>query len=158
MTPTNIPGMPGVPIEMLTGMMTGLGILGAILPIVFYLFCSFMLFFIARKTNTNLPWLAFIPIANVILMINIAGKSLKWILLFLVPILAPFLGLLAPMDPTGGILLGCLMVVLILVPMVAWLFVSLGIARARGKSAVWGVLLFLPCTNIIALAYLGLSD
>ena len=160
MTPNmpNIPGMPGISPDMLISMMTGIGILGAIIPIILYLFTSFMLFFIARKTNTNLPWLAFIPIANLILMINIAGKPLKWLLLFLVPILAPFVGLLAPMDPTGGILMGCLMVVLILVPMVAWLFVSLGIARARGKSAVWGILLFLPCTNIIALAYLGLSD
>ena len=84
---------------MLVSMMTGMGILGTILPIIIYLFCSFMLFLIARKTNTNLPWLTFIPIANVILMINIAGKPLKWLLLFLVPILAPLLGLLAPMGP-----------------------------------------------------------
>ncbi len=156
--PPNMPNIPGMPLETLTGLMTGMGILGTILPIVFYLFSSFMLFLIARKTNTNLPWLAFIPIANLILMINIAGKSLKWILLFLVPILAPVLGFAAPMDPTGGILLGGLILVLILIPLVAWLFISLGIARARGKSAVWGVLLFLPCTNLIALAYLGLSE
>jgi len=154
----NIPGMPGISPDMLVSMMAGMGIISAVLPIIIYLFSAFMLFLIARKTNTNLPWLAFIPIANLILMINIAEKPLKWILLFFVPIVIPFLALVAPMDPTGGILVMVLGLVLVLVPVLAWLFLSLGIARARGKSAIWGVLLFLPCTNLIALAYLGLSE
>jgi Tfp pilus assembly protein PilF len=162
-----IPGMPGtveipglgeIPVGMLTGIMTGMGILGAILPIVFYLFLSFMLFLIAKKTNTSLPWLAFIPIAQVVLMLNISGKPLWWLILLLLPLASPALAIVGAVDPTDGILVMVLTLILILVPMVAWLFISLGIARARGKSAVWGILLFLPCLNLIALAYLGLSD
>jgi hypothetical protein len=45
-----------------------------------------MLFLIAKKTNTSLPWLAFIPIAQIILALNIARKPIWWILLFLLPV------------------------------------------------------------------------
>ena len=153
-----IPEIPGIPMGMLTGIMTGMGILGAILPIVFYLFFSFMLFLIAQKTNTSLPWLAFIPIANIVLMLNIAGKPLWWLLLFLLPVASVPLGLVGNLDPTGGIIVMVLTLILVLIPVVVMFSVCMGISRARGKSAVWGVLLFLPCANLIALAYLGLSD
>ena len=153
-----IPGVPQISPDMLIGLMAGIGILGAIIPIALYLFVSFMLFLIAKKTNTSLPWLAFIPIANIVLMLNIAGKPLWWLLLLLVPLASPLLAIVGTMDPTGGILVMVLTLILVIIPVIAWLFISLGIARARGKSAVWGVLLFLPCTNLIALAYLGLSD
>lgn len=153
-----IPGVPEISPDMLIGLMAGIGILGAVIPVVFYLFVSFMLFLIAKKTNTSLPWLAFIPIANIVLMLNIAGKPFWWLLLLLVPLASPLLAIVGTMDPTDGILVMVLTLILFLIPAVAWLFVSLGIARARGKSAVWGVLLFLPCTNLIALAYLGLSS
>ena len=157
-TMPGMPGMQGMPLEMLAGMAKGVGILGAVLPLAFYLFSSIMLFLIAKKTNTSLPWLAFIPIANVVLMVNIAGKPLWWLLLLLLPIVAPVLAFIGPMDPTGGILMMIIIAIILLIPTVTWLLISLGIARARGKSAVWGVLLFLPCTNLIALAYLGLSE
>ena len=164
-----IPGMPGtveipglgeIPVGMLTGIMTGMGILGAILPIVLYLFLSFMLFLIAKKTNTSLPWLAFIPIAQVVLMLNIAGKPLWWLLLLALPVVIPLIGLFGGIDPSGGLIIMILSGLILLAWAVAIFFICIGIARARGKSAFWGVLLFIPCgiTSLIALAYLGLSD
>ena len=148
-----IPGVPPIPTEYLAS----LDIVSGIISIVFYLFTAAMLFLIAVKTNTSLPWLAFIPIANIILCLKIARKPLWWLALFLLPILALPLTMLIPMDPTEGIIVGVLTLLLSLVPLVVWLFVSLGIASARGKSVAWGVLLFIPCTSFIALAYLGLS-
>lgn len=155
-----IPGVPEISPDILIGLITGIGILGAIIPVIFYLFVSFMLFLIAKKTNTSLPWLAFVPIANIVLILNIAGKPLWWLLLLLLPIASPALAIVGTVDPTDGILVMVLMLILILIPVVAWLFISLEIARARGKSAFWGILLFIPCgiTSLIALAYLGLSD
>jgi Tfp pilus assembly protein PilF len=153
-----IPGLGEIPVGMLTGIMTGMGILGAILPIVLYLFLSFMLFLIAKKTNTGLPWLAFIPIAQLVLALNIAGKPLWWLLLFLAPVASAPLGLVRDLDPTDGIIVMILTLILVLIPVVVTFSICVGIARARGKSPVWGVLLFLPCVNLIALAYLGLSD
>ncbi len=148
-----IPGVPPIPVDILAS----LDIASGIISLVFYLFSAGMLFLIAVKTNTSLPWLAFIPIANIILCLKIARKPLWWLALFLLPILALPLAMLIPLDPTGGIIVGVLTLLVSLVPLVVWLFVSLGIASARGKSVAWGVLLFIPCTSFIGLAYLGLS-
>jgi len=155
---TGIPGMPSLPIPPeLAFLVASLGIVSMILPLVGYLFTSVMLFLIAKKTATALPWLAFIPIANLYLMVQIAGKPIWWLGLFFLPILSPVVALLATVDPTGGTIVGVLGLALALGSLVAWFFISLGIAAARGKSTLWGVLLFIPCTSPIALGYLGLS-
>ncbi len=158
----NIPGMPpGISPDMLISMMTGIGILSIIIEVALYLFMSAMLFLIAKKTNTSLPWLAFIPIAQIVLALNIAGKPLWWLLLLLLPVaIAPLL-MAAGFDPTGGTIVQILAAIIILIWAVVILFVCIGIARARGKSVIWGILLFLfPCVlpGLIALAYLGLSE
>jgi hypothetical protein len=41
---------------------------------------------IAQKTNTENPWLAWIPMLNIILMLNIAKKPIWWFVLFLIPL------------------------------------------------------------------------
>lgn len=153
-----IPGMDQVPIP--PGAMAfigALGIVALIVPIVVYIFGAVMLFLIAGKTSTSPAWLAFIPIANVFLMVLIAGKPIWWLALLLLPVLSPLFGMLASVDPTGGIIPPALSGITALVSIVAWLFICLGIAQARGKSVIWGVLLFIPCTNPIGLGYLGLS-
>ena len=156
-----IPGLPkdlpvSIPPDVLAAI-AGLGIALIVIPILFYLFFAVMLFLIARKTNTPMPWLAFIPIANLYLMVSIAGKPIWWLALLLLPVLSPAFGLLGSVDPTDGLIVTILSVLAYLVSMVATLLICLGIAGARGKSVIWGILLFLPCTQPIGLAYLGLS-
>jgi hypothetical protein len=129
----------------------GMGVVLIVIPVVIYLFFAIMLFLIARKTNTSNAWFAFIPIAQYVLMLNVAGKPIWWIVAFLLPMLASALTLVDPSIASIASLVG------FVVSMIAWLLVSLGIANARDKSAVWGVLLFLPCTSPIALIYLALS-
>jgi hypothetical protein len=51
-----------------------------------YIYVSLALQTIAQKTNTENGWLAWIPIANIILMLNIAKKPVWWIILFLIPL------------------------------------------------------------------------
>ncbi len=158
------PGIPGLPKE-LSGYVTpgmlatiaGLGIALIAIPLVLYIFFAVMLFLIARKTNTSMAWLAFIPIANLYLMVSIAGKPIWWLVLLLLPAISPAFGLLGSMDPTDGLIVTILSVLVYLVSLVANLLICLGIASARGKSVIWGILLFIPCTSPIALAYLGLS-
>jgi tetratricopeptide (TPR) repeat protein len=155
----DIPGLPQLPIspDMLMAMAAGGGVIGLIISILSYLFPAIMFFLIAKKTNTSLPWLAFIPIANVILLFNIARKPIWWLLLFLLPVLVLPASLLEATASTGGILPLVVLLLTSIVAIVVWLLVCLGIARERGKSGIWGVLLFIPCTNFIALGYLGLS-
>ncbi|MFH1116912.1 MAG: tetratricopeptide repeat protein [Pseudomonadota bacterium] len=153
-----IPGMDQIPIPPEAMAFIGaLGIVALVVPIVLYIFGAVMLFLIAGKTSTSPAWLAFIPIANVFLMVLIAGKPIWWLALLLLPVLSPLFGMLASVDPTGGIIPLALSGITVLVSMAAWLFICLGIAQARGKSVIWGVLLFIPCTNPIGLGYLGLS-
>lgn len=156
---TQPPGLEGMPIPPgVMGAALGLGVAGMAFPLVFYIFFAVMLFLIAKKTGTPFPWLAFIPIANLYLMVQIAGKPIWWLaLLIVLPVVAAVLTPLQSIDPTGGIIVLVLSVLCGLASAAAYLLVCLGIAAARGKSVIWGILLFIPCTSPIAFGYLGLS-
>jgi tetratricopeptide (TPR) repeat protein len=149
-----IPGMPPVPTDAIPGLgvLLGLGMFALIIPLALYIFFSLMVFLIAKKTATSPAWLAFIPIAQQYLEVKISGKPMWWLALLLLPIISLVVFLVDP--NLASIVNG----VSSLVAYVAWLFISLGIAQARGKSTIWGILLWLPCTNVIALIYLGLSE
>ncbi len=98
--------------------------------VVFYVLDSLFLFLIARKTGTGPAILAFLPVFDTYLQFRIAEKPIWWFLLSI---------FVAP------------------VAIIMYFIVCLGIANARGKSAIWGVLMYLPPTRPIALAYLGLT-
>lgn len=95
-----------------------------------YVYVALALSTIAEKTNTENGWLAWIPIANVILMLNIARKPVWWILLCLIP----------------------------LVNIVIFIIVWMGIAEARNKPNWWGILMIVPVVSLIVPGYLAWSD
>jgi hypothetical protein len=106
----------------------------------FFIFCIFFLMFyvyhalalqtIATKTNTENPWFAWIPILNILLMINIAKKPIWWIILFIIPV----------------------------VNIVIYIILWMGIAEARNKPNWLGILTIVPVVNIIVPGYLAWSD
>jgi hypothetical protein len=51
-----------------------------------YVYMSLALQTIATKTGTANEWLAWIPIANLFLMLSVAKKPMWWFLLFLIPL------------------------------------------------------------------------
>jgi hypothetical protein len=95
-----------------------------------YVYMAICLQTIARKTNTENGWLAWIPIANLILMLQIAHKPIWWILLLLIP----------------------------LVNVVVAVLVWMGIAKARGKPDWWGILMIIPVVNLVVPGYLAFSN
>jgi len=95
-----------------------------------YIYMAICLQTIAKKTNTPDAWLAWIPIANGILMLNIAHKPIWWIVLMLIPL------------------------VNIVIAVIVWM----EIAKARGKPEWWGILMIVPVANLIAPAYLAFAD
>jgi len=95
-----------------------------------YVYTSLALQTIADKTNTQNAWLAWIPIANVFLMLQIARKPIWWIILCLIPL------------------------VNIIILIVIWM----GIAEARGKPSWWGILMIVPIANLIVPGYLAWAD
>ena len=85
---------------------------------------------IAKKTNTENAWWAWVPILNIILVLNIAKKPLWWIILFFIPI----------------------------VSLVMAIIVMMAVAEARNKPSWWGILMIVPVVNLIVPGYLAWSD
>jgi hypothetical protein len=116
--------------ELPAGLLAGL--LGMILLFggVVYVYMALALMTIAKKTNTENAWLAWIPIANIILMLNVARKPLWWIFLMLVP----------------------------LVNIVIAILVWMAIAEARHKPNWLGILMIVPVVNLVVPGYLAWAD
>jgi hypothetical protein len=95
----------------------------------FHIYWAITTQIIARKTNTRKGWLAWIPIANVVLWASIARKPYWWGLLCLVP------------------LVGLVFSVLLWVE----------IAKARNKPNWWGILFIVPIVNQVVPGYLAWS-
>lgn len=95
-----------------------------------YVYFALALSTIAKKTNTENAWWAWVPIIQVLLMLNIAKKPLWWIILLLIPFV--------------GIVIG----------IIVWM----AIAEARGKPNWWGILLIVPFVGLIVPGYLAWSD
>jgi hypothetical protein len=96
--------------------------------IVLYLYFSFCLFIIAKKTgNLDNAILAWLPIINIILLIQIAKKPIWWILLLLVP----------------------------LVNIIIYVIIWMKIAEARGKPSWLGVLFIIPVIFVFMPAVLA---
>jgi hypothetical protein len=101
-----------------------------ILFVVLYVYLALAIQTIATKTNTENPWLAWIPIANLFLLLNIAKKPLWWLILLFIPLVS------------------------IVVAILVWM----GVAEARGKPNWWGILLIVPLVGLIVPGYLAWSD
>ena len=110
--------------------MTGFLVVCFVLTLVMYVYMALALQTIATKTNTENAWLAWIPIVNIILMLNVAKKPIWWFILFLIP----------------------------LVNVVIAILVWMGVAEARNKPNWWGILLIIPVVGIIVPGYLAWSD
>jgi len=107
--------------------MAGMLIFFLIFGLAMYIYTSLALQTIAKKTNTENAWMAWIPIINILLMLNIAKKPLWWIILCLIP----------------------------LVNIVILIIVWMAIAEARKKPNWWGILMIVPVVNLIVPGYLA---
>jgi hypothetical protein len=110
----------------------GMGVLFFVVLIALagYVYVSLAIQTIATKTNTANGWLAWIPVANIFLMLSIAKKPMWWFLLFLVP----------------------------LVNIVILIMVWMAMAEARGKPSWWGILTIVPIANLVVPGVLAWSD
>jgi hypothetical protein len=95
-----------------------------------YVYIALAVKTIAEKTNTENPWLAWIPIANFVLLLNIAKKPIWWIVLLLIPL------------------------VNIIIIVMIWM----AVAEARSKPSWWGILMLVPGVSFIVPGYLAWSD
>ncbi len=102
-----------------------------------YIYQSFALMAIARKTKTKNGWLAWVPIGNIYLMTQIAKVSGWWTLSALaafVPIIGMFIFL--------GIY--------------TWLWWK--ICEARNKPGWWALLMLIPILNLVMMGIVAWKD
>ncbi|MBX7149872.1 hypothetical protein K1X76_12445 [bacterium] len=95
-----------------------------------YVYFSLCLMKIAQKTNTPNAWMAWIPIVNIVLILQIAKQPMWWIILLLIPF------------------------VNIVMSIIVWM----KIAEARGKPGWVGVLLIVPVAGLFVPGYLAFTD
>lgn len=112
-----------------------IGLLVFVIALVaFYCYC---LQIIAKRTGTENGWFAWIPILNMLLMLDIAKRPRWWILLWIFVGLIPIIG----------------QIVTIVTMAIVWIEIS----AARGKSYWVGILAVFPVTSMFVLPYLAFS-
>jgi hypothetical protein len=101
-----------------------------VIGIAMYIYVALALQTIATKTVTANGWLAWIPIANIFLMLSVAKKPTWWFILFLIPL------------------------VNIAIAIMTWM----GVAEAVKKPSWWGILIIVPLANLVVPGYLAWAD
>ncbi len=128
--------LPAVPVFADEPNAAGLAALGFVMIVGFlvfaalYVYAALTLQAIAKRTNTENGWLAWIPIANLILMLNIAKRPIWWIILCFIP----------------------------LVNLAILIIVWMDIAVACKKPGWWGVLTIVPVANLVIIGMLAWAD
>lgn len=121
-----------VPEQVTTGALWFLGgfaVLFLFFVLLVYVYMAISLSKIAKKTNTDNVWMAWIPVLNVLLTVNISKKPSWWFLLFFIPF------------------------VNIVVSVLVWM----EIAKSLKKPEWLGILIIIPVANIILPGYLAFS-
>jgi len=116
---------PDVGGRLLLGGLFGGGMLIGWLAI--YVYCALAFMTIASKTGTENAWMAWVPILNLWLMVQIAQKEAWWLILFFIP----------------------------MVNVGAAVVVTMAIAERVGKPSWWGILTVVPVVNLIVPGYLA---
>ncbi|MBE9505450.1 MAG: hypothetical protein IMY84_01425 [Chloroflexi bacterium] len=116
-----------LPWNMLAFMFSGLW---SLLSLAIYAYVAFCLYTIAKKTNTENPWLAWIPVANIVLACQIAGKPWWWVFFFFIPIANVVFAIL-----------------------VMW-----KVAEARNKPGWLGILMIVPIANLVVCGIIAFAD
>jgi len=108
-----------------------------VVGLVTYVYMAWATMVIAKKTNTDKPWLAWIPFANVYLMTQIA-KVPWWTFLVIFLTWIPFVGPLAALA--------------------AYVWWWWKISEARNRPGWWSILLMIPVVSFVFMGILAWSD
>lgn len=105
-----------------------------VVMLLIYIYVAIALMAIAKKTDTKDRWLAFIPIANIYLMTQVA-KLPGWYTLGFLLAFVPFIGQFAFMA---------------LMAFIWW-----KIAEKIGRPGWWGLLTLIPAVNLVVMGIMA---
>lgn len=114
--------------------MWGMLLVWILVGVALYAYIALALMAIAKKTKTPNGWLAFIPLVNIYLMIQMADLQWWWIFMLLLPLI-PFFGQVA----LAGITV----------------YVYWKIAERINKPGWWAFLMLLPIVNLVVLGMMA---
>lgn len=95
-----------------------------------YLAWGIALYMIAQKTRTENAWMAWVPILNIFLLLNIAQLGCLWVIAYFIPCVGFF----------------------------AAIYTWWRVCERRGKPGPLGILMVIPGVNLFVALYLGLAD
>ena len=128
------------------GPMIGLFIGGGL---ILYIYMALCLMFIAQKTDTKYPWLAWIPVANVFLMAMIARKPWWWALIMVLAY-AVAAGVMSAVAWLGWIFE--------IVGLVFMILIWIAIFQARHRPGWWVIWMFIPIVNLVMIGVIAFSE
>lgn len=111
-------------------MVLGGGAFSSVMGLLLYVYFGYCFYMMAKKLGKENGWWGFVPILNVFLMIQLAGKAWWWFLLLLIPI------------------------VNIVIAVLIWM----KIAENLKKPSWYGILMIVPIANLIIPGLLALTD
>lgn len=117
------------------GIMGGLILVFFTLLILVYVYTSFALMTLAKRLKTENAWLAWIPLANVYLITQIAKKEWWWTLIMIFAGVVPFIGWLFSVGAT--------------------IYMYYLIAERRKYPGWSAILMIIPFVNLIYLGFLA---
>lgn len=95
-----------------------------------YVYMAYTLQIIAKKTSTQKTWWAWVPVANLFLLVKIAQKSYWWVLWSLIPI------------------------VNFVITAIVWMKIAVRLDKPK-----WiGIIAAIPFVNFVVIGYLAFSD
>jgi hypothetical protein len=118
-------GMPGFPLGVPMGLLTGFGMFFIVLEIALYIYFCLCMFLIAKKLDVPAPWIAWIPIIQIWTIVASAGKPWWWVLLLLVPIVNIVIGIYLWICITENLGRNKWLGLLMLVPIVNFVFLGI---------------------------------
>ena len=101
-----------------------------LIGLAFHVYLAICLIKIAKKTNTPNEWYAWVPVLNIILMLQIAKKPVWWFLMFFIPFANIIFSILIWME----------------------------IAKRVNKPDWWGILIIVPFINFVVPGFLAFSE
>jgi|GEM_PF-1495939 thioredoxin-related protein len=132
------------------------------LVLVFYVYFAICLQVIAAKTGTANAWMAWLPVFNIFLMLNISKIKYR---MFLLPVAVFALLVIPPAVTPINALAGLILVLAMMLNSIYFIFlmayvwyrISVARGKSTGLSAALCIMMFVSPLNLIALGYMAFS-
>jgi hypothetical protein len=121
--------------ELSAGAVIALVLISLLFALLFYILTAWLLYRIGKRLGYDRPWFAWIPIANMYMMVDLSTKeTVTWFLVILITMFIP-----------------CINIVGLVMLIIVWM----DVAERCGKERWWGILIIIPIVNFVIMYILG---